>query len=226
MARFPRPWFPFLLLLATACGTTNYAADLARNEVFYVDVPFVTKAPGDRAVFVLPVADARDPSKLPTGDRGFPIAYGGDDFWERAVTDMIAEVLQRQLQQSQLFAAVQSEASPQDLLLLPTLQAFTTARVEGMSGQRSLAEFSLKVQVFGPVGADGERPVWHDQTYLSQQTSPMQLNPTSPYRLIGIATQAAMAKLLRGLDGSNIARSDVPRAVNAPAEASAAPSGR
>jgi hypothetical protein len=223
MARSPRVWSPFLLLFGVACSTTSYVADLAKNDLFYADVPFVTKAPGDRPVFVAPVADARDPSKLPTVERGFPIVYGGDDFWERPVPEMVGEVLQRQLERSHLFAALQERAAPEALVLKPTLLAFTTGRVEGMSGQRSLAEFSLRVQIHGPVGCDGKRPVLHEQIYLAQQTSPQELNPTSPYRLIGRAAQAAIGKLLTQLDGSNIARSEVPADPARPAEASAAP---
>jgi hypothetical protein len=223
MARTPRIWSPLFLALAAACSTTNRTADLAKNDLLYMDVPFVTKAPGDRPVFVAPVADAREPGKLPTVDRGFPIVYGGDDFWERPVPEMVGDVLQRQLEQSQLFAAVQPQVAPDGLVLKPTLLSFTTGMVEGMSGQRSLAEFSLRVQVYGPVAADGKRALLHEQIYLSQQTSPQELNPTSPYRLIGRAAQASIGKLMVQLDGSNIARSDVPADPAQPAEASAVP---
>lgn len=227
MARSPRIRSPFPPLLlawfAAACGTTNYAADLAKNDLLYVDVPFVTKAPGDRPVFVAPVADEREPGKLPIVERGFPIVYGGDDFWERPVPEMLGEVLQRQLERSQLFPALQPRVSADALVLKPTLLSFTTGMVEGMSGQRSLAEFSLKVQVYGPVADDGKRALLHEQIYLSQQASPMELNPISPYRLIGRAAQASIGKLLTQLDGNNVSRREVPFDPTKPAEASAVP---
>src|SRR5688572_29562753 len=105
MPMFPRSPLAVaaMALLAAGCLTPNYTADFATNDVFYVDVPFRTKAPGDRAVFLAPVVDARDPTGLPTQEKGFPIAYGGDDFWERPVPEMLGEVLARQLTDSALF---------------------------------------------------------------------------------------------------------------------------
>ena len=52
--RGPGPCGLGILLLAVTfagCGTLDYTPDLATNELFYVDVPFETKAPGDVAVF-------------------------------------------------------------------------------------------------------------------------------------------------------------------------------
>ncbi|HEB53984.1 MAG TPA: hypothetical protein ENI87_12085 [bacterium] len=212
-----------LLLGAGACDALNYTADFADNSLFYADVPFVTKAPGDRPVFVAPIHDAREGTVLPLHDRGFPIRYGTDEFWERPVPEMFSEVLVRQLEDSEMFPAVLDHADPEALVLKPTLMLFTVGAKEGISGSMTFAEVGLRVEVFGPVGADGERPRWHDHVYGNRQVSEMQVNPVSPYRLIGRALQLTMSKTLSGLDGSNVARSDVPVEAVEPALASPRP---
>ncbi|MBX3461547.1 MAG: hypothetical protein KF830_00105 [Planctomycetes bacterium] len=212
MDRFPlRVLFLSPWLLALGCGVVpNDRADLASNELLYVDVPFATKAPGDREVFVAPVADARDLAALPTKEKGFPIVYGGDEFWERPVREMLADVLRRQLEQSQLFGQVVDRPSPSSLVLKPVLVTFTTGATEAMSGRRTFAEVGLRLTVLGPADAGGRRVTLLEQTYGSRQLSEVELNPVSPYRLVGRALQQSMGKLLAGLDGSNVGRSDVP----------------
>jgi hypothetical protein len=213
---------PVLLgLLLGACQTPNEVADLAKNDLFYVDVPFQTKAPGDRPVFVAPMADGRGNPVLPTHERGFPIAYGGDDFWERPVSEMVGEVLQRQLEASLLFPTVATTAEPQGLIIKPTLTSFLGGSTAAMSGARTFAEVGVRVQILGPTAADGQRPVLLEQTFGNRQMSPLELNPASPYRLYGRALQLTMSKLLTALDGSNVARSNVPMDLPAAAEASA-----
>jgi hypothetical protein len=209
-----------LVLLPAACKT-NETADLARNEMLYVDVPFVTKAPGDRALFVLPTADVRDRTPLPTESHGFPIVYGGDDFWERPVNEMISDVLVRQLQSSGIFATVSQQASPGALVLKPTLESFMTGANVAISGSCSFAEVGLRLQVLGPADAQGKRAVLHDQLYGNRQLTQVEYSPVSPFRLIGRALQISMGKALAGLDHSNIGRSSVPLDIGIPAEATA-----
>lgn len=189
----------------------DYTPDLASNELFYADVPFRTKAPGDRVAFVAPVADARDLSLLPSNDRGFPIRYGGDEFWVRPVPDMFADVLVRQLEDSELFPSVVADQAAADgLVVQPELLAFTVGAKEGMSGSQTFAEVGLRLRVYGPEDGAGERPLWHDEVYGNRQVSEFEIKPISPYRLIGRALQVTMSKALGGIDGSNVARSSVP----------------
>jgi hypothetical protein len=201
-----------LALVLTACASPSHVADFASNDVLYVDVPFVTKAPGDRAVFVAPVADARDGRGLPSHEKGFPIQYAGDEFWERPVPEMLGDVLSRQLAASALFTAVSPHAAPEALVLKPSLVTFVGGANEAVSGARTFAEVALRVEL-------------HERVYGNRQTSALSLKPVSPYRLYGPALQQTVAKLLAGLDGSNVARSNVPMDVAAPptpAEATAA----
>lgn len=217
--KFPPMRVVSLLLvpLAAGCMVPNQTADFATNDLLYVDVPFTTKAPGDRGLFVAPIVDARDQAVLPVSDRGFPIVYGGDDFWERPVREMLADVLQRQLTDSQLFGHLVDRAEPSSLVMKPTLVTFTLGATEAISGRRSFAEVGLRLEVLGPADADGQRAVVLDETYASRQLSELELNPVSPYRLVGRALQISMQKLLGGLDGSNLGRGDVPLAAAASA---------
>ena len=201
------------------CNTVDYTPDLATNEQLYADVNFVTKAPGDVEVFVAPVQDLRDVSALPLHDGVYPIRSGTDEFWERPVTVLLGEVLARELAQSALFSESSARARPETVLLKPSLVAFHGGAQEGMAGAMSFAEVGIRIEVLGPVGAAGERPVWHDQTYGNRQRTEHEVNPVSPYRLVGRALQLTMSGALSGLDGSNVARSGVP--VTSPERAAA-----
>jgi hypothetical protein len=197
-------------LMSTACGALNYTADFSNNELFFADVQFRTKAPGDRTVFVSPLKDERDTSKLPMHERGFPIHYGNDDFWERPVAEMLTEVIERHLTNSELFPSVKTQADATDLIMKPTLVSFTVGAQEAMAGSATFAEVGLRIEVLGPANAAGERPLWHDCVYGNRQMSEYDIKPVSPYRLIGRALQLTMSKTLAGLDGSNVGRSNVP----------------
>lgn len=214
------------MALAAGCSTLEKTPDLAVNPRLYTDVAYESAAPGDVEVFVAPTVDQRDGAALPTHDHGYPIRYGGDDFWQRPVAVMVGEVLHRQLQQSRIFGALVDRAGPDCAVLKPSLVTFTVGAQEGMAGSMTFAEVGLRVVVLGPAGADGARPLWHDQVYANRQRTELQVNPASPYLLVGPALQVAMAGALSGLDGSNVARSDVP--VDAPllGERAAAPVGR
>ena len=213
-------------MLASAlsgCDSLNYSADFADNGLFYADVPFRTRAPGDRELFVAPVADGRRPEQLPMSDNGFPIQYGGDEFWERPVPTMLGDVLVRQLEYSELFPAIIEQAGPGSLVMKPELVMFAVGVQEGISGSMTFAEVGVRVQVFGPEQADGTRPLWHDQIYGNRQRSEYEVKPISPYRLVGRALQMTMSKALTSLDGCNVARSNVPVDVKVPAGPEGAP---
>ena len=200
-------------LLAAAlsgCSSIDDTADFAVNELLYADVEFVTKAPGDVEVFLAPAQDDRDLGALPQHAGSFPIRYGSDEFWERPVPAMLDDVLERELAHSQLFTQVVRRAAPQTVVIRPTVVAFHVGAQEGMAGAMSFAEVALRIEVLGPATADGERPLWHDQTYANGQRTEHSVNPISPYRLIGRALRLAVTDALSGLDGSNVARSDVP----------------
>ncbi|MBL8734694.1 MAG: hypothetical protein JNN13_20125 [Planctomycetes bacterium] len=214
-------WLPFSALLFAACAAGNYRADLAQNDVLYRDVEFRTKAPGDRKVFVAPCVDARDVAALPDHEGNFPIVYGGDEFWDRPVIDMVADVLVRQLADSGLFATVTDTASADVLVLQPSVVHFVAAAKQGLSGAASFAEVGLRLTVWGPSVGGGERQQLWEQTFTGANGSDFAVKPPSPYRLVGRALQQAMGRALAGLDGSNVGRSSVPINLPGAREASA-----
>lgn len=218
-----RPFVWLLPVALGACSSMNTHADFATNSRLYADVPYRTKAPGDRAVFVAPVRDERSGAVLPTHEGGCPIRYGTDEVWERPVVQMLSEVLQRQLADSELFPAVVQHADPAALVVVPTLQAFTTGAMEAIAGSTSFAEVALRLEVLGPAGPDGARPRWLDRTFRNRQVSELSMNPVSPYRLVGRALQLTVGQALTGLDGSNVARSSVPVEVVLPSDEAAVP---
>ncbi|MEC7726830.1 MAG: hypothetical protein VYD05_15015 [Planctomycetota bacterium] len=198
------------LALATGCSTLDNTPDLAVNPRLYVDVDYASAAPGDVDVFVAPTLDLRDAAALPAHDGGYPIRYGGDEFWLRPVAVMVGDVLVRELRHSDIFGAVVERAGPETVIMKPSLVAFTVGAQEGMAGSMAFAEVGLRVEVLGPVGDGGARPLWHDQVYANRQQTQHELRPVSPYLLVGRALQTTMSSALRALDGSYVARSHVP----------------
>ncbi|MBM4062838.1 MAG: hypothetical protein FJ265_17345 [Planctomycetes bacterium] len=199
-----------------ACTTSGGAADLATNGELYVDVPFTTKAPGDRQAFVAPVADARGRQAPPQSNRGFPIVYGNDSVWDRPVPEMVAEVLHRQIAGSKLFAGLDDAPGPATILVLPTIVSFQAGAVQSVSGCSSFADVGLRLQVFGPAGANGARALLLDEVFADRQATEVAMSPINPYRLVGGALRVSIGKALVGIDGSNAGRSQVPLDVAAP----------
>ena len=208
--------FPVLFL--AACATHQNVPDLALNERIYVPVEYETRAPGDRAVFVAPTRDERNVANYPASANGFPISYEGDRRWNRPVPEMVDAVLLEELEASELFTEVRATGAPTDLVVQPTLVTFVTGVMEQEYGARSLAEVGIRIEVLGPVGADGKRPVLFDQVYGERQVSNPDRLPPSTYLLTGMCMRTTMQRMLTGLDGSNVGRSTV-----GPSTAPAAP---
>lgn len=207
------PWL--LLPLVAACSSVgpSKVADLAENKDLYRDVGWRSKLPGDRAVCVLPVADARRPDLLQAADSGgFPVLYDGDGAWQRPVPVMVDDVLRRELASSGIFAGLTDAAGPNTLLLEPSLVHFTTGALESAEGGRSLGEVGLRLRVHGIAEPDGTRPILLDQVYGERQVSGLSMMPPSPYLLVGRALRVTMQRALSGLDGSNVSRSAAPAA--------------
>ena len=195
--------------LASGCATGSGVPDLAKNSDLYQQVGFVTKLPGDRSVFVAPVADERRADALPASVSGFPIMYDSDARWSRAVPIMIDDLLRREIETSGLFAAMATQAKDADLVLQPSLQTFAMAQMEMPTGGRALAEAHLRIRVWGPA-VDGQRPLLHDEIYGDSQATKVQMRTISRHLLAGRATQIAMMRVLQGLDGANVGRSGMP----------------
>jgi hypothetical protein len=209
------------LTLLGACASTTQVPDLGSNEQLYRDLGFVSKVPGDRAVFLAPLVEARRDQVRPASQGGFPIAYDSDDHWNRPVRDMIEDVLQRELTCSHVFGSILPQPLPDALVLVPWLTNFETGCVELDVGARSLAEIGLRVQVYGAMDDNGQRPLLHDQLYSDRQASSPAMVPLSTFVLAGVALRHTMQHLVAGLDGSNVSRTGMPPTT--PAEATPLP---
>ncbi len=206
-------------LCAAACSSTQ-ARDLSRNENLYQDTGFRSQVPGDRSVFVTPMADARAGAALPQAVGGFPIVYDQDGRWERPAPTMLAELLRRELQQCAVFQGVSERAEPGGLVLKPSLVRFHSGTMETVEGGRSLAEVALRVQVYGPEH-QGRRPLWFDQVFTDAQQSDAAMIPVGTFQLTGRSVRNVLRKVVVGLDGSNVSRTGVPLEVAEPAEPTA-----
>lgn len=207
--RYPGLALVLVFLSLSACKSTQ-SRDLCRNEALYQRTGFRTAVVGDRPVFVAPVADGRDVSALPASSGGFPITYDADGRWERPVRTMVQELLTDELRESGLFSGFPVRAEAGALVLKPTLVRFHSGHMEMVEGARAMADVALRVQVYGPADAAGRRTLWLDQVYADSQASAVSMVPISTFHLSGRAVRAVLAKVLAGLDGSNVARQGVP----------------
>jgi hypothetical protein len=215
----------FLLLLLPACQTAQSNHDLATNTRLCPESTFTTVAPGDRKMFLAPVADERASNVLPAAEGGYPFSYDSDDSWSRPVQVMVGEVLQRELEHSGLFAAVETTASPEDLVLQPRLVTFCSGLMEVEFGGRSFGEVALRLQVYGPADAKGNRTLLLEKVCLDRAVSGAARVPPSPRIMVGRSLHDVVKQVLGILDGSNVSRSNVPLvlsgdSVAAPAAAS------
>ncbi|MGE3174861.1 MAG: hypothetical protein AB7O97_19690 [Planctomycetota bacterium] len=215
---FAIPWVRLCLLAAPAalagCASSS-ARDLAANDLIYRDVDYRCKVPGDRSVFVAPVADGRTPlADAVAIEGGYPILYDADGRWDRPVVEMVDEVLRREVADSTVFARVAARPADADVVLMPTLVSFSTAAMECEAGGRSLADVALRVQAYGPIGADGQRPLLVDRVFGERKLSDVAFRTTSRHVLAGAAAMATMQQLLQGLDAKNVGRDGMPVATD------------
>jgi len=202
----------FLLLLWLCACASSPGADLATNERLYHDSGYLCKLPGDRSVFVAPLADARQPALDANSLGEFPIAYDADARWERPIVDMVDDLLRREIAASSVFRTVEAQPAAADVVLTPTLVTFVTAAIEQMAGGRSLAEVAIRIQAHGPVGADGSRPELLDQVFGDRELTEIAFRTVSRYVLAGAATRASIVRALQGLDSKSIGRNGMPAA--------------
>lgn len=190
--------------LLTACSTPP-RMDLRHNPAFYEPTGYTVSSPGDRSVFVAPVADERTPPK----DEGqLPTMFLGDRDWERPLSVMVHEILCDELREAKVFEEVLAEPRPDALLVKPTLRAFDGGVQEQLYGRRSLASLALHIEVLGPE-VDGQRKLLLSQPYYERPVSMPGFKPTSPRLLMGAALHSAMSKIVGTIDASNVARSAI-----------------
>jgi len=166
------PRFPLVLAALTAlvaCKSTP-VPDLVLNTELYAMSGYSCKLPGDRSVFVTPVADARDQVVVADAAEGkYPVLYDTDARWHRPIAEMVDEVLRREVEESGIFDEITDAPKEAQIVVTPTIVAFRTGAVEELAGGRAIAEVAIRFQVHGPAGKDGVRErrlavsVMHDE---------------------------------------------------------------
>lgn len=219
-----------LLLFALAGCQSTPVPDLAQNEDLYTDSGYLTKLPGDRTVFVVPVADGRaemaKAAEAAVQLNGRPLAWDGDGRWSRPVAEMVDEVLRRELEGSEIFAEILEKPGKAQVVLTATLVTFATASVEEVSGGRSLADVGLRVVAHGPAAANGRRPVLLDQVFQERVVTAVEFRTASRHVLAGACLRAALTKMLQALDSKNVGRDGMPPPESEPLPAVDATPGR
>ena len=128
--------------------------------------------------------------------------------WERPLDVMIFDIVREELEDSGVFATLTDQVSPDVLIVQPVLMQCACGSVERLSGGfQSLAEVSIRLAVYGPESAEGARTLIHDQVYSDRQASEPRLSPPESPLLLARALRATTARILVGLDKSNVARS-------------------
>jgi uncharacterized lipoprotein YmbA len=198
-------------ILLAACSTTEHKiADFAQNPEIYSGLDYTSRLPGDRTVFLAPVADQRDETLLPKAQGQFPIVYDDENRWNRSIPEMLDEVLRNDLEQSKVFAKVAEKAADADIVIQPTLLTFVTGAMELDSGAQAISQLGLKVQVLGSIDENGMRPVLLEQLYGERQLSDAGMRTPSRVLLTGRVVRTTMQKLVRSLDTSNVGRNGMP----------------
>lgn len=208
MNRTPRRAFLLTLLAVPACQSAA-TADLAQNDSIYQATAYATRLPGDRTVFLAPLADERT-APVDAAAVDYPILYDADQRWERPVVDMVDEVLRREIEDSSVFAAVLAQPAAADVVLVPSLVAFATAAIEQESGGRALAEVGIRVRAYGAPGGDGARTLLLDQIFGDRTVTDIAFRTASRHVLAGTAVRATLLRLLQGLDSKNVGRNGMP----------------
>ncbi|MFM1872103.1 MAG: hypothetical protein RL398_1525 [Planctomycetota bacterium] len=202
--------FSALVAGLVACGTpSTKTVDFAKNPKILADQPFVTGRPGDRAVFLAPVADLRS-NRMPTREGAFPVVYAPDAAWDRPIAEMVGEVLSRELGESGVFGGLLDRATPDAVVIQPQLVSFCMGTIENLQGARTVAEFAVNLKVYGPAGADGERPLWFERLYGDRQVTEPQLVPDNMFFVAGSTIARSVTKMMVSLDGTNVGRHGVP----------------
>lgn len=201
-------WMAALGLLC-ACRSSSSRLDLAHNEALYQSSGYTAKVAADRAVCPLPVVDAR---KAPAVEAAGPYAVQllPRGAWPRSMSEMLGDVLERELRRSRVFARVTDRVDPGACLLRVEIEELDGGIEEHPTGRRTFAKVALRAKVLGPEGPKGRRDVLLDERFEARQGTDVVMRPVSPRVLIGRALAAAIAAMLARIDQTNVARSGVP----------------
>ncbi len=205
--------FLVLPLVALSCQQFTDSIDLRRNGELYRSPNYRARVAVDRAAFLAPLVDERQGIPGPGQVGGpYPVSYMSDGEWPRPLLEMLEDIIIDELRDSGVFASLVRDpgVAADTLVVRPFLMTARTAWEERPFGRRAFAEIGMRIVVYGPQPAGGERPVLLEREFGEVVTSEVTVRPPSKPQMFGKALRAAMGKLLGMLDQSNVARSGVP----------------
>lgn len=198
-----------LLLVPLSCKSPEGPPDLRTDQSLYRSPGYRSKQTGDLAIYIAPLKDARART-LPAVEGMFPIRYMGERVWARGVREMIGEILRDELKDSAVFADVLPRADDAHLVVIPSLTAAHAGKMESIEGPLTLASCGLRLEIHGPVDAQGQRQVLIDHTWLRTLRSGDSIRPPKGTTALGACLGRTISALLEDLDTSNVSRLGVP----------------
>lgn len=190
-----------------SCSST--ALDLGENRDLYAYTGYEVEVPVDRAVFILPTEEAREP-RVADASSAPTVNYFPDGRWARSPVKMIDAVLREEVAQSGTFTEVLEQPTPEACLLKVRLERFDVGGENHVTGWRSFSVLGMHLQVWGPADETGERLLLLDEPVADAQRSHVSWRPAKGAALMGLSTRVVMHRVLSLLDQSNVARSNVP----------------
>lgn len=196
--------------LVSACETTSDRRDLALNSDLYAWSGVRASLPGDRPVYI--AAFKRDTSQaLPASDGAWPIQYQSDSIWERAPEAMLFDVMREEVERSGIFTGLLDRPTRDSVVIQPHIIAFNSGYKEQVEGSKSLASFTLRLEVYGPDSeGNGQRIKVMDDLFPDQQASSIGISPPEAHKLLALAVRSSMSRALQALDSSSVSRQGMP----------------
>ncbi|MBK8978126.1 MAG: hypothetical protein IPM29_19650 [Planctomycetes bacterium] len=194
------------------CLSPSTRLDLVETDDLYAPTGYEARLPADRGAFVAPLVDRRDQAPADARTGPYPITWMPEGYWDRPVDVMIDDLLRRELEDSKVVARLDAEPPPEpgDLLIRPTLTRARVGTEDLVNGQRRIAEVSIHLLVLGPVGPGGERGTLLDEDVVETTGTGIAFSPPRLPVVLGGAVRGCLARLLKRIDESNVARSGVP----------------
>lgn len=199
-----------LLGVCAAACVSPPEMDLGTNPELYVPTGYVSKLSADRRVFVVPTVDAREPRAPVDASGPYTVNFYPDGRWHRAPAVMVDEVLRAELATSLVFASVELNARPEDCMMRVRLTGFDVGAESHVTGFRSFAAIRWALELHGPEGESGDRPLWLNRDFGGAQQSTISWVPPPAAVLMGMSLRQAAAEMLAALDQSNVGRSNIP----------------
>lgn len=187
------------VVFASCQSDEGVRRDLAENRALYQDSGYRASYTQPRSVSIRPVVDRRAPPPA-HGDGVYPRTYTQDHFWARSVTEMLNDVLVREIGGAELFARVVDDPAKADWVLEPSVVAFYGCIEERVVGRTVRGLTKLHVRVLGPTGKDGRRRLLRERAYEAPTKAGGMMFVPDPHALAAASLRRAMVLLMLDLE--------------------------